>query len=351
MRIVTQYPHLHGSGFLRVQQRALSSENEKLVTCVGSEAPCEILGKLDVRTTMPEIGLSEAKQRCYSVSMKKGQLALYSIARDQALRQLTQIIANVGQPDYLRARRSVVRLLQLSVNPTLALQSMATDSNINPVIVDQVISEGPPAKITEVAAHARRLARKGRKTVIWTIFAANIQDLEVMLADLNPVSIYSAVPSGEFDDLNTREGRLRRFHLDAECNLLLANPAAGEEGTSAHMICHEAIYLDRSYFVIHYLQAIDRIHRPLLEPGTAPNIHIYQTKAPTGLGSIDLSVSRRLTLKIRNLQEPLNDPNCRRLTLDEEDADDPIDLDVEMEDLVDLVEELEGMSPSSVEEE
>ena len=160
-----------------------------------------------------------------------------------------------------------------------------------------------------------------------------------MLADLNPVSLYGAVPSGDFSDLNTREGRLRRFHLDDEWQRMLANPAAAGEGINLHTICHEAIYLDRSYVSTYYLQSIDRIHRLGLEAVTETNIHIYRTKAPPGLG-IDLSVSRRLILKIRNLEQLLNDPDLRRIAMDEEDADDPIDLDVDMQDLVDLVEEL-----------
>ena len=71
------------------------------------------------------------KRHFHAVSMKKGQLALYSVVRDEALRQLTKIISTAGQPDYVRARKSVTRLLQLSVNPTLALQSMATDSQVD----------------------------------------------------------------------------------------------------------------------------------------------------------------------------------------------------------------------------
>jgi hypothetical protein len=352
VRIVKYYSRLHDLEFLRVHRRALWSKIKQAITCVDGEAPREVLGKLYVCTTKQELGLPEAKRRFYSVAMKKGQLALYSVVRDEALRQLTKVISSASQPDYVRARKSVVRLLQLSVNPTLALQSMVTDSrSVSSGIVDQVISEGPSAKMSEVAAHARRLAREGRKSIIWTIFTGNIQDLEIMLADLNPVSLYGAIPSGDFGDLNTREGRLRRFHLDDECHVIFANPAAAGEGISLHTVCHEAIYLDRSYVSTHYLQSIDRIHRLGLEPGTETNIHIYRTKAPPGLGSIDLSVSRRLALKIRNPQQLLNDPDLHRIAMDKEDADDPIDLDVDMQDLVDLVEELEGRSSSSAEEE
>lgn len=314
--------------------------------------PRDVLGQLYVRTTKQELGLPEAQRHFYNEAMLPGQLALYSIVRSEALRQLTKVISSSAQPDYLRARKSVMRLLQLSVNPTLALQSMATDHrSISSGVVDLVVNEGASAKMRAVAAHARQLAREGKKSVIWTIFTGNITDLEVMLADLNPVSLYGAVPSGEPTDLNTREGRLRRFHLDERCQVLLANPAAAGEGISLHTVCHDAIYLDRSYVSTHYLQSIDRIHRLGLPPDTDTNIHIYRTAAPREIGSVDLSVSRRLLVKIRNLQQLLNDPDLHKIALDEEEADDPLDLNVDMQDLVDLVEELEGRAPNDAGEE
>lgn len=71
---------------------------------------------------------------------------------------------------------------------------------------------------------------------------------------------------------------------------------------------------------------------------------IYRTVAPREIGSVDLSVSRRLIAKIRNLQQLLNDPDLHKIALDEEEADDPINFDMEMQDLIDLIDELEGRS-------
>jgi hypothetical protein len=197
-----------------------------------------------------------------------------------------------------------------------------------------------------VADHARELAREGRKVVIWTIFTNTLLDMERMLADLNPVTLYGAVPNGDESDPETREGRLRRFHEDDSCMCMIANPAAAGEGISLHMICHDSIYLDRSYVSTHYLQSIDRIHRLGLPPGTVTNIYIYQTKAPAGLGSIDYSVNRRLSTKIRALQQLLNDGDLHEVALDEEDAADPVNLDVDLQDVIDLLDELEGRAPA-----
>jgi SNF2 family DNA or RNA helicase len=308
--------------------------------------PRIVLGQRYVRTTKNELGLPKAIRYYYNIDMAPGQLALYSVVRLEALRQLTKVINTKGvSPDYLSARKSIMRLLQLSVNPTLALQGIIKDDlTIESGIVDKVVEEGVSEKMKAVVAHARRLAKDGRKTVIWTIFTGTILELELLIADLNPVILYGAVPSGDSYDTTTREGRLKRFHEDPSCMVMIANPAAAGEGISLHTVCHEAIYLDRSYVSTHYLQSIDRIHRLGLPKDTETNIHIYRTKAPPSVGSIDLSVSRRLSLKINNLQALLDDPDLHEIALDEENADDPIDYNMDLQDLVDLVEELEGHS-------
>ncbi len=314
-------------------------------------SPRQVLGDLYVRTTKHELGLKPAIRHFHDVPMADGQLALYGVVKNEILRQITKAMSNAS-PDFLSARKSVMRLLQLSTNPTLALQAMTRDMrDISSGIADQVVEEGASLKMREVCAHARALAKDGKKTVIWTIFTQSILDLERILADLNSVSLYGAIPSGEPSDPNTREGRLAKFHLDPNCKVMIANPAAAGEGISLHTVCHDAIYLDRSYVSTHYLQSIDRIHRLGLEPDIDTNIHIYRTKAPAGLGSVDLSVSRRLAQKIHGLEHLLDDLDLRQLALDEDNADDPIDYDVDMQDLVDLVEELEGRQPIEPQEE
>ncbi|MFK4561896.1 SNF2 family DNA or RNA helicase [Bradyrhizobium ottawaense] len=317
------------------------------------DAPRDVCRNLYVRTTKRELEIPPARRHFIQVGMAPGHLALYSVVRKEALRELTRIAgASIGSPiDFIGARRSVMRLLQLSSNPVLALQAMSRDVvGLNSGIADAVLGEGPSLKMRAVENHVRDLARSGRKALVWTIFTDTLLELERMLADLNPVTLYGGVPSGSDDDLETREGRIVRFHNDASCQVLIANPAAAGEGISLHMVCHDAIYVDRSYVSTHYLQSIDRIHRLGLPPNVETNISIYQTKAPPGIGSIDFSVSRRLANKIRSLQQLLDDTDLHEIALDEEEADDPIDYDVDLQDLVDLVEELEGRGRSASEE-
>jgi hypothetical protein len=315
-------------------------------------SPRQALANLYVRTTKQELGLRKPHREFRQVRMAPGQMALYAVVRSEALRQIAVAVKGSGGVDYIAARRSVMRLLQLSCNPILALKAMsATTVGLDSGIVEEVLAEGPSSKMRAVADHVREMSREGKKAVIWTIFTDTILEMERMLADLNPVILYGAVPSGEPTDSASREGRLRRFHEDDACKVLIANPAAAGEGISLHKVCHHALYLDRSYVSTHYLQSIDRIHRLGLDPDVETYIYIYQSKAPPGIGSIDLSVSRRLGKKVRGLTQLLEDPDLHQIALDEEEADDPVDYDVDLQDLMDLVGELEGNASAETEEE
>lgn len=308
------------------------------------KSPREVLGNLYVRTTKRELGLPKAKRHFIDVSMDDGQLALYSMVRNEFLRSYSkQVSHGMGGAQLLKARKSVMRLLQLSMNPVLALSAMANDdAKISSGVVDLVLEEGHSSKMRAVMDHAYALARQGQKSVIWTIFTDTIHSFASALADLNPVYIHGGVPSGLASDPDSREGRIRRFHEDSGCFVLIANPAAAGEGISLHTVCHNAIYADRSYVSTHYLQSIDRIHRLGLPPDQETHIHIYRSKAPPVIGSIDMSVSRRLVEKIRNMQMLLDDPDLHEIAFDEEEAADPIDYDIELQDIIDLIAELEG---------
>jgi hypothetical protein len=309
----------------------------------------DVLGELYVRTTKEELGLPPRTTFFHQVPMGRGQMALYALARNESLRQLSGLRS--GSIDLMAARKSVMRLLQLSSNPVLALRSMTRDmAGVNSGIVDQVVADGPSPKMMAVADKARELAARERKSVIWTIFTDTIEQMLRMLADLNPVALYGAVPSGDPSDPATREGQLRRFHKDTSCMVMIANPAAAGEGISLHTVCHEALYLDRSYNSTHFLQSIDRIHRLGLDRETITNVHIFQTRAPQGVGCVDHSVSRRLATKVRALQQLLEDRDLHQIALDEENAADPVDYDIKLEDLVDLVQELEGRASFDEEE-
>ncbi len=309
-------------------------------------APRDVIANLFVRTTKTDLNLPPIERHYRSFDMNKGQMALYGILRKEALKQLSSF-RDGGGADIIRARKSVIRLLQLSVNPVLAYEAIFRDApGLVSGIGQQILDEGPSQKMLGARDFSRELAGKGRKVVIWTIFRNTIEQLGLMLADLNPVIIDGTVPVGSVEDANTREGRLKIFKGDPDCMLLIANPAAAGEGISLHHVCHDAIYLDRSYNSTHYLQSIDRIHRLGLAKDIVTNVYFFRTKSPAQLGSIDYSVSRRLEFKIRELSNLLSDVDLHQLALDEEEAEVPLDESITQADISDLIAELEGRHSS-----
>jgi SNF2 family DNA or RNA helicase len=301
-----------------------------------------VLGERYVRTTKRDLDLPPRVQSFIDVDMNPAHLALYSIVKDELRRRVSQLRRNASE--ILQARRSVIRLLQISANPASALRAMAGThhSREQRALYAAVMAEGASAKVLRAEQMAREFARGDRKTLIWTIFTDTVEELSRRLADLNPVTIRGGVPTGDVEDYDSREGRIERFRHDPNCRVMVANPAAASEGMSLHMQCHDAIYVDRSFNATHFLQSIDRIHRLGLPPGVETRIHVIRNRVPVGIGSIDRTVGRRLLAKIRALDDLLNDPDLRQLALDEEAAGDGVDYGIDVDDIDDLIREIES---------
>lgn len=342
--ILTGTPAPHSLEDLSPQLNFLWPGSPLSQRTIEAPVPRQVLSPFYVRTTKHELNLTPPLRQFIHVEMGSAQLALYSVLRSEALRQLAGIRNSRSAADLIRARKSVMRLLQASTNAIAAVAALddsdvRVDSQMSRLF-QAVVQEGDSNKLLRAVQFCEACKREGRKVVVWTIFRHTIGRLETLMAHLNAVSIFGDTPTGDDEDDETREGRIKRFHEDPNCWVLVANPAACSEGISLHKVCHEALYLDRSYNAAHYLQSIDRIHRLGLEPGVQTKITILQSVAPHQVGSIDHSVSRRLLTKMRAMESILDDEDIRQLALDEEAAAPPVDRDITLDDLADLLEQL-----------
>lgn len=275
-----------------------------------------------VRTTKPELRLPPISSVRVEIPMNPAQQRLYELLRSETAREL----ADIRSSDRIAIRkigRSVMRLLQLVSNPSLLAQA---DFD-RPELLQAILSEGGSPKMEWVCSRARTLARLGKKVVIWSGFIDNVEILAERLRDLGAVFIHGGVEAGSDADEDTREQRVRKFHQDPDSMVLVGNPAACGEGISLHTVCHHAIYLDRNYNAAQFLQSQDRIHRLGLPPSITTTIEIAFTP-----GSIDESVDRRLSDKIRLMSSVLNDPSLNI----EPVSVDPDDLSMSERDLDDL---------------
>ena len=190
-----------------------------------------------------------------------------------------------------------------------------------------------PWKFEFLRATIEENIKHGRKTLVWSNFIRNLETLRHHeLRDYAPAIVHGGVQD--------RTDQLSRFRSDAECHVLLANPAALGEGISLHHVCHDAIYLERTFNAGHYLQSVDRIHRLGLDPGTATRVTILSSAE-----TIDEVVESRLREKTERLGALLQDPGLSVMSLPavpEEGLVGESDLGVDDGDLVDVARHLVG---------
>jgi SWI/SNF-related matrix-associated actin-dependent regulator 1 of chromatin subfamily A len=173
------------------------------------------------------------------VELSSVQLAMYEGMRED----LELWVRNLSGAQVLEAADAIlarlVRLAQLASNPKL---------------IDVAYGEDPAKLVTLDGLLKKYFQTRDRKVIVWTSFVDNIRALLVRYDRYKPVAIH-----GDIDNA-TRDKAVHAFKTDPAVRLLIANPAAAREGltlTEANV----AIYVDRTFNLVDYLQSQDRIHR------------------------------------------------------------------------------------------
>ena len=281
-----------------------------------------------VRTNKKELGLPPLTLHVVPLPMAPLQSELYRLMKFEIARQAASALSIHSRQAFRSLGRSVARLLQFVSNPVLLSSEIGF---AHPDLLAAVLSEGDGPKIHYVLGRARQLARD-QKVLIWTSFVRNVEYLASRLSDLGAVYIHGGVDAGDEDDDGSREGKIKRFHDDPTIRIMVANPAAADEGISLRKICHHALYLDRTFNAAHYMQSQDRIHRFGLNRDQKTTIEIVECTS-----SIDETVRMRLDFKIGQMARALEDSSLQV---------DPIPLDPT--DIEDLDEYTTGLAADDV---
>jgi SNF2 family DNA or RNA helicase len=148
-----------------------------------------------------------------------------------------------GEEVLAQAENILVRLLRLA--------QLAS----NPRLLDASYAE-TPAKVAALDGLLEDLfgRRPEQKVIVWTSFVENIEMLARRYAHYRPVRFFGEMTAEE------RERSLATFTSDPEVRLFIGNPAAGREGLTL-TTANVAVYLDRTFNLVDYLQSQDRIHR------------------------------------------------------------------------------------------
>jgi SNF2 family DNA or RNA helicase len=279
------------------------------------ETIVDIIRPIYVRTNKAELGLPPVTRVMVQLSMAPLQNELYKLMKFELAREAAGALNIRSKQAFRSLGRSVARLLQFVSNPALLSSSLGF---VHADLLAAVLAEGDGPKLKYVLKRARSLARN-EKVLIWSSFVRNVEYIAERLADMGAVYIHGGVDTGDEDDDETREGKIRLFHDDPNVRIMVANPAAASEGVSLHRICHHAIYLDRTFNAAHYLQSEDRIHRFGLAKDQATTIEIVEC-----CGTVDETVRERLNYKIGKMAEALEDSSLRPdpIALDPTDIED-----------------------------
>lgn len=273
-----------------------------------------------VRTTKGQLGIPSINHRKISLEMTPLQKEVYQSIRSETKRQMLVMLSEAEKYSLRDIGKKIMKVMEFTSNPSLLAGDMdyIFDKRLGDLLA---VDSGP--KIEYACRKARELAAEGKKVIIWSQFVKNVLLITERLKDIGADCIYGNVNSGDENEEDTREWKIKQFHENKEKMVLVLNPAAASEAISLHKACHYAIYVDRSFNAAHYLQSEDRIHRLGLTLEEAPIIEIVECR-----GTIDEVIDQRLKMKVKTMADALNDKSLSVEAI-------PYDIDFSSDELTD----------------
>jgi len=201
------------------------------------------------------------------VTLRGEQLKLYTHLREELKIEVQDMDGNTIIDEADNILKKLLRLTQIASNPML---------------IDKAYME-VPAKFNVLESLVKEIILRNEKAIIWSSFVDNINILKNRLKQYYPLIIHGDVP------VKDRADSVKAFQDSEKNKIMIAIPAAAREGLTLTR-ANNAIYLDRNFNLIDYLQSQDRIHR------------ISQTKKCTifkvlAKGTIDEYIDRVIDVK------------------------------------------------------
>lgn len=229
----------------------------------------------------------------------------------------------------------LVRLMQLESDPRMLLRSMdiaefayLLDDSVETAQIDYadysdevkklIENAGKSTKFKECINLTEKLTNEGKTVVIWCIFVDSIKRIARELENLGikTCCIFGEVP------LEERQNLIDDFK-NGEIQVLITNPHTLAESVSLHSVCHDAIYFEYSYNLVHLLQSKDRIHRLGLPDGQYTQYHFMELMyhAEDGDWSLDEAVYNRLKEKEQIMYDAIENHSLEIMPTSDEDLE------------------------------
>ena len=172
------------------------------------------------------------------VDMSPRQIEIYERLKKELLIE----ILNTPEQKIIDEAKSILkkllRLVQVASNPGLVVRDYRET----------------PSKFVVLNKIVKDILKKGEKVIIWSSFVDNVKGLKSRYKEHGALNIYGGI------DIATRNKYITLFQEQDDYKIMVANPAAAREGLTL-TAANNAIYIDRSFNLVDYLQSQDRIHR------------------------------------------------------------------------------------------
>ena len=229
----------------------------------------------------------------------------------------------------------MLRVLQLETDPLLLLQDLDTadyawllseDEETGEVdyvdysdeIVDMIKSAPASEKMARCIELVKAYADASKPVIIWCVFVRTMLMLSQRLAEfgLNVGVVYGDTSQQD------RERMLDAFRAN-ELDVLITNPHTLGESVSLHSVCHDAIYYEYSFNLVHLLQSKDRIHRLGLPDGQYTQ-YVFLQDVYSNFNndySLDEKIYQRLQEKEKTMLDAIANRQLEVLPTTDEDLD------------------------------
>uniref|UniRef100_A0AB33KXE9 DEAD/DEAH box helicase n=1 Tax=Tenacibaculum sp. Pbs-1 TaxID=3238748 RepID=A0AB33KXE9_9FLAO len=277
-----------------------------------------------IRIKKEDLNLPPVEDIYIQIEMEPYQREIYDFIESKYIEHFKE--NNSGTVKDILNRAKLIRLRQAATNPSLLSKPLReslenneltgefdpnsifttdTDEYINDSeffnkIINYLSFEVPKKFETVLDILQKTIFPENGKVIIWTIFIQNAFELKKFLKTngIESKLLIGQIPQEE------REETISAFNTpdNNEFNVIIANPFSVAESISLHKGCHNAIYFERDYNCSNFLQSKDRIHRVGLNKNQVTKYYYFVSS-----NSIDEVINHRLHLKVKRMEEIIND--------------------------------------------
>lgn len=231
----------------------------------------------------------------------------------------------------------IIRILQLESNPKMLLNSIDANGedftdildisgqiedydfkDFSSELVTLINSVNRTQKFLACVNQVLDIFAKGETIIVWCIFVDSIMSIsnELQAQGLKVGCIHGST------DFEERDFIIKLFK-EKKLDVLITNPHTLAESVSLHHTCHNAIYFEYSYNLVHLLQSKDRIHRLGLPQDQYTQYYYLQNKFFTTVNetySLDEKIYERLLEKEITMLQAIENNKLERVISVEDDV-------------------------------